>query len=109
MPRKGHKTAARQSQLQKRRKRGSSNPQSFDAGPTEDEISSRQTIEEEQSGAGLTGSITSKSVARPSTTKTTLGKETPSSQSRILPEITRIGILTSLMATIVVVLTFVLG
>ena len=108
MPRKGHKTAARQAQLQKRRKRGSSKPQSFDAGPSEDEILSRQAIEEEQSEAGLTGSITSKSVLRPPITKTIPGKE-PLSQPRILPEVTRIGILSSLMVVILVVLTLVLG
>ena len=108
MPRKGHKTAARQAQLQKRRKRGSIKQQSFDAGPTEDEILSRQTIEDEQSEAGLTGSITSKSIPRSTVTKPVQGNQIHP-QPRILPEITRIGILSSLMVAILVVLTFVLG
>ena len=110
MPNKAHRAAARQAQLRRKRRRGKGRVQEFDPGPSE-----------ASTAAFVRGSLVAESEAPESTQA--LPPPTPRSVRRsrqqaeaepmpvygfLGPELRQIGIITSLIASILVVLTFVL-
>jgi len=110
MPNKAHRAAARQAQLRRKRRRGKGRVQEFDLGPSE-----------ASTAAFVRGSLVAESEVPESTQA--LPAPTPGSVRRsrhqaeaepmlvygfLGPELRQIGIITSLIASILVVLTFVL-
>ena len=108
MPKKGHKTASRQAQLQKKRKRGESRAQEFDAGPSEADIAARQDALAEQ---GLdtrpSGDAPPTHALAPRLRNRASASATPMYPS-IRPELARIGVLTSIIGVILAILTILL-
>ena len=108
MPKKGHKTASRQAQLQKKRKRVESRAQEFDAGPSDADIAARQDALAEQGlDTRLSRDALPTSALAPRLRNRASATATPTYPS-IRPELTRIGVLTSIIAVILAILTVLL-
>ena len=117
MPSKAQRAASRQARLSRRRRRGKAAPQNFQAGPTQPSaVSEPATLSPGRSGrqassfrAGETTSASSN--ARPATRARRRSVDSSASNvSRYLGrELRQIGIITSLIAVILVGLTFVLS
>ncbi|MDA1348671.1 MAG: hypothetical protein O3A47_07360 [Chloroflexi bacterium] len=105
MPRKGHKTASRQAQLQKRRKHSESRAQEFDAGPSEADIVARQDALAEQ---GLDTRPSGDALPTPALAPRLRNRASASAAPiypSIRPELTRIGVLAGIMGVILAILT----
>lgn len=110
MPNKAHKAAARQAQLRRKRRRGKGRVQEFDPGPSE-----------ATTAAAVRDALVAEAEAPESTQASPATTPGPIRRSRqradaepmsvygfLGPELRQIGIITSLIAAILVVLTFVL-
>ena len=110
MPNKAHRAAARQAQLRRRRRRGKGRTQEFDPGPSESAAASAvreapvAEAEDPESAQAL-----------PASTQRPVRRSRKQAQAEPIPvygflgpELRQIGIITSLIVTILVVLTFVL-
>ena len=113
MPSKSRRAASRQSQL-KRKRRGQSRPQEFDAGPTES--SQRVVMDDAAEEAGVETAIAapvagvSQSPARRvQRSRRQAASETPLTYNYLGSEVRRTAVITGLIAIVLVVMTFVLG
>ena len=108
MPKKGHRAASRQAQIQKKRRRGGSRTQVFDAGPSEADVAAREASSDD--GEFVEDTLAPRPaptpVRRPST-RTAV--DTAPMYPIIRPELTRIGILTFVVVVVLAVLTVFLG
>ena len=109
MPNKGYRAASRQSQTPKKRKRGGTRTQVFDAGPSEADVAARQAPHDD-GGEFVEETVaprpTPAPVRRPeSRTAVSTAPTYPS----IRPELTRIGILAFAVVVVLAVLTVFLG
>ena len=105
MPKKGHRAASRQAQIQRKRRRGGSRTQEFDAGPSDADVAARQAAVDED-GVPLE----SAAEVLPATTPVRRSKRQAAADATptyptVRPELTRIGILTSVIVVILAVLT----
>ena len=110
MPDKAHRAAARQAQLRRKRRRGKGHAQEFDPGPSESSTAAavRDRIAEEASEPEP-----AQEVVVP--TPRSIRRSRQAAQSGPLPtygflrtELKQIGLIASLIVTILVVLTFIL-
>ena len=109
MPKKGYRAASRQAQMQKKRRRGGSRTQVFDAGPSEADVAARQELLDDEVGTDETTVARRPApapVRRPGSR--TAVSTTPTYPS-IRPELTRIGILAFTVVVVLAVLTVFLG
>ena len=111
MPNKAHRAAARQAQLRRRRRRGKGRTQEFDAGPSE---STTAAAVRDAPVAEVEESVSAPVV--PVSTPRPVRRTRQRSETEPIPaygflrlELKQIGIITSLIVAILVVLTFVLG
>ena len=108
MPKKGHRAASRQAQIQKKRRRGSARTQVFDAGPSEADAAARQASSDE-------GDFVEDTLApRPSPApvrrpRVRAAADAALTYPTIRPELTRIGVLTLAVVVVLAVLTVFLG
>ena len=109
MPSKSRRAASRQAQVRRRRKRGRGAQEAFDTGPTESQRVARM-VEEEASGQQRPAapSPAGAAVARPARRARMERDEAPS-YGYLGAELRRIGVITTLIATILIGATFVLG
>ena len=110
MPNKAHRAAARQAQLRRRRRRGKGRMQEFDPGPSESTtaaaVRDAPVAEVEESVSAPEVPVSTPRPVR----RTRRSEAEPIPPYRFLrPELKQIGIITSLIVAILVVLTFVLG
>ena len=108
MPKKGHRAASRQGQIQRKRRRGGSRTQVFDAGPSEADVAARQVSSDD----GELGEDTLAPQPGPAPvrrTRTRTAVDTAPMYPKIRPELTRIGILTCAVVVVLAVLTVFLG
>ena len=111
MPKKGHRAAARQAQLKRRRSRDKVHPQEFDPGPTE---STRRERMVEPLLESDVQPETALETAQPSRPPARSARQRPSSEAPAVyrhlgTELRHIGMITGLIIAILVALTFVLG
>ena len=106
MPSKSRRAASRQAQL-KRRRRGRQRIQEFDAGPTEPE----RPAEDDADAAVVVMPATpvSQASARPHRSRRQTAIETPLRYDYLGTEIRQIGVITAMIAAVLVLLTFLLG
>ena len=113
MPSKSRRAASRQSQM-KRKRRGKSRAQEFDAGPTEP----RQPVATDDAAeeAGVEVAVAAPAAVEPQAvgrrvqrSRRQAASETPLVYNYLGSEVKRIGAITGLIVIILVVLTFVLG
>lgn len=118
MPSKAQRAASRQARLSRRRKRGKSAPQAFQAGPVRPSANGDAAVGVARRSAGATRSVseqTSAGAARATTSaaarpRRRIASPGVSNVSRYLGrELRQIGAITTLIAVILVGLTFVLG
>ena len=105
MPKKGHRAASRQAQIQRKRRRVGGRTQEFDAGPSDADVAARQAAVDEEDVP-----IEQAADARPAPTpvrrsKSRAAPDAAPTYPTIRPELTRIGILTSVVVVILAVLT----
>ena len=106
MPSKSRRAASRQAQL-KRRRRGRQRIQEFDAGPTKPE----RPAEDDADAAVVVMPATpvSQASARPHRSRRQTAIETPLRYDYLGTEIRQIGVITAMIAAVLVLLTFLLG
>ena len=117
MPSKAQRAASRQARLSRRRRRGKGAPQNFQAGPTQPAPASETSIRtrtgpaRQASPLGVAPATPSMSDSRPSPRPRRRATDTGTAHAgRYLgQELRQIGMITSLIAVIIVGLTFVLG
>ena len=110
MPKKGHRAASRQAQIQRKRKRGGSRPQVFDAGPSEADVAARQ-VHVDDDGEAAEAALAPPRPAPAPVRRYRAGAavDAPPTYPTIRPELTRIGILTFAVVVVLAVLTVFLG
>ena len=117
MPSKAQRAASRQARLSRRRRRGKGAPQNFQAGPTQSTTTSDPPVRTQTSelrrtpNAGTTTTSPPISDSRPAPRPRRRAADAGASHaSRYLgQELRLIGMITSLIAVMIVGLTFVLG
>lgn len=116
MPSKAQRAASRQARLSRRRRRGKAAPQNFQAGPTRAATANDTTVEAPRRAVRQATSLNATATAAPSSSRRTARARRrtadagASNVSRYLGrELRQIGVITSLIAVILVGLTFVLG
>ncbi len=108
MPNKAHRAAARQAQLRRRRRRGKGRTQEFDPGPSES-TTAAAVRDAPVAKAEEPESAQAAPVSTPRPVRRTRSEAGPIPAYGFLrPELKQIGIITSLIVSIIVVLTFVL-
>ena len=101
MPKKGHRAASRQAQIRRNRRRTKGQGQEFDAGPTEADVTARETSASEE---GLVAPVAvAASSARRSRQRAS--EEPVPVYGQLGAELKRIGVLTFLVVIILAVLT----
>ena len=110
MPSKSRRAASRQAEVRRRRRRGRGAHETFDTGPTEAQRAAR-LAEEEPSGQQrpAPASPVGAAVARPARRVRTADREEAPSYGYLGAELRRIGILTTLIAALLIGATFALG
>lgn len=117
MPSKAQRAASRQARLSRRRRRGKGAPQNFQAGPTQPAAASDTSIRtrtsptRQTSPLGVASATPLMSGSRPSPRPRRRAADAGSSHAGLYlgQELRQIGMITSLIAVIIVGLTFVLG
>ncbi len=117
MPSKAQRAASRQARLSRRRRRGKAAPQNFQAGPTRPsavsepaaQVPSRPVRQAASLGTGATTSASSYSRPAVRSRRRAVDSGTSTVSRYLGRELRQIGIITSLIAVILVGLTFVLG
>lgn len=117
MPSKAQRAASRQARLSRRRRRGKPAPQNFQAGPTQPNAAVEPAVDGPSPSVRRAASISSRSPESASVENRSASRARrrsmdsgTSNTSRYLSrELRQIGIITSLIAVILVGLTFVLG
>ena len=117
MPSKAQRAASRQARLSRRRRRGKAAPQNFQAGPTQTNAAVEPSVDVPSPSARRTASLSSPATAsapvetRSASRARRRAADTGTSNvSRYLGrELRQIGAISSLIAVILVGLTFVLG
>lgn len=118
MPSKAQRAASRQARLSRRRRRGKAAPQNFQAGPTQRATASDASEESPSSSVRQATSFRAQAPAPTSSSPSSSVRSRrrraadagSSNANRFLGrELRQIGIITSLIAVILVGLTFVLG
>ena len=108
MPSKSRRAASRQAQL-KRRRRDRQRVQEFDAGPTEP----RSPADDESADAAVAvmpaAPASQTPARRPHRSRRQAASETPLSYDYLGSELKQIGVITVMIATVLVLLTFLLG
>ena len=117
MPSKAQRAASRQARLSRRRRRGKAAPQNFQAGPTQPNAVAESAADSPTPSVRQSASLSSRTPA-----STSVGtRSTPRARRRAVDtgtsnvsrylgrELRQIGAITSLIAVILVGLTFVLG
>ena len=110
MPSKSRRAASRQAQL-KRRRRGRQRVQEFDAGPTEPRSPDASADDgADEAVAVMPAAPASQTPARrPHRSRRQAASEAPLSYDYLGSEIRRIGVITAMIAVVLVLLTFLLG
>ena len=110
MPSKSRRAASRQAEVRRRRKRGRGAPETFETGPTESQRVAR-IVEEEASGQQRPAapSPAGAAVARPARRARSAEREEAPSYGYLGAELRRIGVITTLIAAILIGATFALG
>ena len=109
MPKKGYRAASRQAQMQKKRRRGGSRTQVFDAGPSEAEVAARQELLDDEVGTDETTVARGPAPAPVRRPGSRTAVSTAPTYPSIRPELTRIGILAFTVVVVLAVLTVFLG
>ena len=115
MPKKGHKAASRQNQLSQRRRRFRGRTRINQSGVLNDEIASRSNTDYSHNSGEAEGPEKSSTVAEKvpqhrGRHNVTAGEAQPPLRYEYLGvEVKRIGLITSLVVLILIILTFVLG
>ena len=117
MPSKAQRAASRQAKLSRRRRRGKGAPQNFQAGPTQSAAASETSIRtrtsptRQTSNSGIAPATPSMSSSRaaPRARRRAADGGTSNVTRYLSQELRQIGMITSLIAVIIVGLTFVLG
>ena len=114
MPKKGHRAAARQAQLKRRRSRDKVHPQEFDPGPTESTRRERMVEPLLETDETDVQPETALETAQPSRPPARRARQRPSSEAPAVyrhlgTELRHIGMITGFIIAILVALTFVLG
>ena len=109
MPSKSRRAASRQAQL-KRRRRDRQRVQEFDAGPTEPRSPAAADDSADEAVAVMPAAPASQTPARrPHRSRRQAASETPLSYDYLGSELKQIGVITVMIATVLVLLTFLLG
>lgn len=117
MPSKAQRAASRQARLSRRRRRSKGAPQNFQAGPTQPTVTGESSVQTQRSqvrrtpNPGASPASPSMSESRPAPrARRRVADAGTSNVTRYLgQELRQIGMITSLIAVIIVGLTFVLG
>ena len=115
MPSKAQRAASRQARLSRRRRRGKGAPQNFQAGPTQPAATSEPSIRNQSSAVrqtytpGSTSQSMSNSRPAPRARRRSADAGNSNVTKYLGQELRQIGMITSLIAVIIVGLTFVLG
>ena len=109
MPKKGHRAASRQAQIQKKRRRAGSRTQVFDAGPSEADVAARQAHVDDDGEAAEAALAPRPAPAPARRPRTRAVADAAPKYPTIRPELTRIGILTFAVVVVLAVLTVFLG
>ena len=108
MPKKGHRAASRQAQIQKNRRRGGSRTQVFDPGPSEADVAARQASSDD--GEFVEDTLAPRPAPAPiRRPRTRTAVDTAPMYPKIRPELTRIGILALAVVVVLAVLTVFVG
>lgn len=108
MPKKGHRAASRQAQIQKKRRRGS-RTQVFDAGPSEADVAARQAHVDDDGEAAEATLAPRPAPAPARRPRVRVAADAAPTYPTIRPELTRIGILTFAVVVALAILTVFLG
>ena len=109
MPKKGHRAASRQAQIQKKRKRAAARTQVFDAGPSEADVAARQEHVDDDGEAAEAALAPRPAPAPVRRYRAGAAVDAAPTYPTIRPELTRIGILTFAVVVVLAVLTVFLG
>ena len=113
MPRKGHKAASRQAKLRQRRRRGRSAAETFDAGPRESASPApTATVEPPAPEESTTPESAARQQVAPRPARRprrVTSAEAVPMYSYLGSELRSVGLITTLIAAILIALTFVLG